>query len=256
MKAIKKLMVGAMFMGSFGLAQADGISPWLQYWDADFTGELSGDNGAGVAGSAKIRKVSDESFGAGFKVKFLGLNSTFSYSQLKFKSVLDVTGNFTFDDKTIAVGDDPNIDYEWNTFDLAFRWGRLGRGDNKLQFLGGVQVVDAAIKIHGGGLLAANNVDLSETLPIPYIGASGSFRLADNFNLEATVKALDLSLDDNDVKYVDLEAGVEWKMRANGSLFLGYKSKDLDVKINKGKADAAAFDTKKDGLLLAWRFKF
>jgi hypothetical protein len=258
MRAMKKLIAGMAFLGSLSMVQAGGISPWIQYWDTDFSGNISGRNAAGVRGSANIRESSDESFGFGAKLKILGLNSTLSYNQLKYNTLMDVnaTVDINFDNKTIKAGDTVNLDYEWNTLDLGFRWGRLGVGKNKFQFLGGIQVVDASIKIHGGAVPGTQDVDLSETLPIPYIGATGSLNLSDKLNLESTLKMLDLSLDDNDVEYVDFEVGLEWKMRENGSLFLGYKSKDLDVKVNKGNADEAAFDTKKDGFLLGWRFKF
>jgi hypothetical protein len=251
MNILKKLAVGAAFLGSMSMSFAgSGVSPWVNYWDSELSGSFGNNNATG-----KIVKKSDKSLGFGAKLHILGTKLNLSYIPLEYDST--ITGAMTFKGQAYATG--ANLRFKWNTIDWSRGFFRIGSGSTAtFRFLGGIQVVEAEARVSQTGIASK---DFDETIPIPYIGITGDVRINDKLRFETTAKVLDLSIGDNDVEYADYEIGLRYFPKANaknkGSLFVGYKSKNLDVLVDKGSAtDEAKFDIEMEGMFVSYRFKF
>jgi len=238
------------------LSAVTGLSPRVELWRNELSGSILG---AGGSGKAIIQRKNDNAPGFGMDLHILGFSSRISYQPIDYRTTLDVQSNFRFDGQNYAINDTLNYQMDWNTWDWTYRFINTGAMGSNLNLLVGLQWIDAAVSVDGArGTTALPTSSFSENLPLPYVGLEADIGLRDSLRFHGSLKILELGLGGNELSFQDTQAGLRYlfdgESEQMGSLFLGYRKRRFDIRVNEGDLDEAHVDFELDGFFGEFRF--
>ncbi|MBW7877323.1 MAG: hypothetical protein H3C47_15200 [Candidatus Cloacimonetes bacterium] len=230
-----------------------GMTPSLNVWDAALSGQLGLGAGQGI-----IQKRSTRSIGASLDLHILGYRSRLQYSPLDLNTPVSSTRGFTFRGANYLPADRLNLNFKWNTLDLEMRILNIGEDNLRMELVGGIQSNQTRVQLQASN--RALSSDYSGTVVIPYFGLRSEMKMTEHLNLMGTAKLMDLEVLGNRIDYLDADISMRYSLAKNsdhlGSFIFGYRHRELNLRLDQGKANEGVMNLELKGPYAAWRIHF
>jgi len=166
-----------------------------------------------------------------------------------------LANDIDIDGTTITAGTAVATEFDLGLYNALLLFDILPTDNFELGLGFGLSALDVDAEFSGGG----STITTDELLPVPVLALSGGVQFS-RLELAALLSGMDVSIDNNDLSYIDLEAFARLGLirpddRGRVSLLLGYRYLDIDLEYEDG-SDNVVFDMTFDGPYLGLEVSF
>jgi len=222
----------------------------IYWWDQDFSGRISGDLGS-ATGTGTIAKANSREFGFRSSSKIFGMEFELGYIKLDNATTIDGTFNFG----GVEFNTNSHLNFDVTIYELFPKINLAKLKDSSLKFIYGLKVLDVGATVTDTFVLGRTE-RFDETIFLPQVGFHGAVRLTDTIRIDGSYKWLDLEISDIDVRAVDMQLGLAYRMSDGGDAVLGYRKFEYNVARDAGSPVEQRLDLESAGLFFGLRTTF